>query len=140
MADSPESGCKDRISLTGLRVRGFHGVFEHERQDGQDFVVDAVLEMSTRAAAASDDLADTVHYGELAQRLAGVVAGEPVNLLETLAARLADVCLSDPRVDATTVTVHKPQAPIPLSFADVAVTIRRTRTAAAGNRREGGTG
>lgn len=118
----------DRIALTGLRVRGFHGVFDHERRDGQDFVVDAVLELSTAAAAASDDLADTVHYGELAQGLAAVITGEPVNLLETLAARLADVCLEDGRVEAATVTVHKPQAPIPLAFTDVAVTIRRTRS------------
>jgi 7,8-dihydroneopterin aldolase/epimerase/oxygenase len=117
----------DRISLSGLRVRGFHGVFDHERRDGQDFVVDAVLEMSTAAATASDDITDTVHYGELAEQLAAVVAGEPVNLLETLAARLAEVCLADPRVEAATVTVHKPQAPIPLAFEDVSVTIRRSR-------------
>ncbi len=117
----------DRIALTGLRVSGRHGVFEHERRDGQDFVVDAVLEVSTSAAAASDDLADTVDYGELAQRLAAVVAGEPVNLLETLVNRLADACLADPRVAAATVTVHKPQAPIPLAFDDVAVTVRRER-------------
>jgi 7,8-dihydroneopterin aldolase/epimerase/oxygenase len=117
----------DRISLSGLRVRGFHGVFDHERRDGQDFVVDAVLEMSTAAAAASDDITDTVHYGELAEQLAAVVAGEPVNLLETLAARLAEVCLADPRVEAATVTVHKPHAPIPLAFEDVSVTIRRSR-------------
>lgn len=117
----------DRITLTGLRVRGFHGVFEHERRDGQDFVVDATLELPTATAAASDDVADTVHYGELAERLAAVVAGEPVNLIETLAERLAAVCLADPRVRAATVTVHKPQAPIPLTFADVAVTVRRER-------------
>jgi dihydroneopterin aldolase len=117
----------DRIALTGLRVRGHHGVFDFERRDGQDFVVDVVLELSTATAAASDALADTVHYGELAQRLADVVTGEPVNLLETLAARLVDACLVDARVDAATITVHKPQAPIPLSFDDVAVTIRRER-------------
>lgn len=117
----------DVIALTGLRVRGFHGVFEHERRDGQDFVIDAVLEVSTAAAASSDDLVDTIDYGDLAQRLAAVVAGEPVNLLETLAARLADECLRDARVQAATLTVHKPQAPIPLTFADVAVTIRRER-------------
>jgi dihydroneopterin aldolase len=117
----------DRIELRGLRVRGFHGVFEHERRDGQEFVVDAVLEVSTAAAAASDDLADTVDYGGLAQRLAAAVSGEPVNLIETLVARLADECLTDPRVEAATVTVHKPQAPIPLAFDDVAVTIRRER-------------
>ncbi len=117
--------CADRIALTGLTVRGRHGVFDFERRDGQDFVVDVELEIDTSVAAASDELGDTVHYGELAEGLAAVVAGEPVNLLETLAGRLAEVCLADPRVAAATVTVHKPQAPIPLSFADVAVTIRR---------------
>jgi dihydroneopterin aldolase len=117
----------DRIALTGLRVRGNHGVFDHERRDGQEFVVDVVLEIDTRAAARSDDLADTVDYGVLADGLAKVIAGEPVDLLETLVARLADVCLSDPRVDAAEVTVHKPQAPIPLTFSDVSVTIRRER-------------
>jgi dihydroneopterin aldolase len=119
----------DRIELTGLRVRGRHGVFDYERAEGQDFVVDVALELDTRPAAVSDELSDTVHYGELAEGLAAVLAGEPVNLLETLAARLAEVCLADSRVSAATVTVHKPQAPIPLTFADVAVTIRRTRHA-----------
>ena len=117
----------DLIRLTGLRVHGRHGVFDFERQAGQDFVVDVALELDTAAAARSDDLADTVHYGELAEALAAVIAGEPVNLLETLADRLAEVCLADGRVAAATVTVHKPQAPIPLSFTDVAVTIRRER-------------
>ena len=115
----------DRITLTGLRVRGFHGVLPSEREEGQDFVVDAVLSVDTRQAAASDDLADTVDYGTLAGRLAEVVAGEPVDLLETLASRLAAVCLEDRRVISATVTVHKPSAPIPLSFEDVAVTVVR---------------
>jgi 7,8-dihydroneopterin aldolase/epimerase/oxygenase len=117
----------DVIALTGLTVRGHHGVFDFERRDGQDFVVDVALSLDTGPAAGSDDVADTVHYGELAAALAEVVGGEPVNLLETLAARLADVCLADDRVTSATVTVHKPQAPIPLQFADVAVTITRTR-------------
>ena len=117
----------DRIALTGLRLRGHHGVFDFERRDGQDFVVDVELEFDTSVSAASDALADTVHYGELAEGLAAEVAGEPVNLLETLAERLVRVCLADPRVQAATVTVHKPQAPIPLTFTDVAVTIRRER-------------
>jgi dihydroneopterin aldolase len=117
----------DRITLTGLRVRGFHGVFDFERREGQDFVVDVQLELALAAAAASDDVADTVHYGELAEALAKVIAGEPVNLIETLADRLVGVCLSDPGVAAATVTVHKPGAPIPLEFADVAVTLRRAR-------------
>jgi dihydroneopterin aldolase len=116
----------DVISLTGLRGYGHHGVYEDERRDGQEFVVDVKLELDATAAAASDDVADTVHYGELATALIAVVEGEPVKLLERLAQRLADRCLSDPRVAAVTVTVHKPQAPIPHEFADVAVTIRRT--------------
>jgi 7,8-dihydroneopterin aldolase/epimerase/oxygenase len=117
----------DRITLTGLRVRGFHGVFDFERREGQDFVVDVQLELDLAPAAASDEVADTVHYGELAAALAKVIAGEPVNLIEKLADRLVAVCLSDPRVAAATVTVHKPGAPIPLEFADVAVTLRRAR-------------
>lgn len=117
----------DTISLTGLRVFGRHGVFDFERADGQDFVVDVELELDTRQAAASDELGDTVDYGALASGLAEVIGGELVNLLETLAARLAEVCLADQKVRAATVTVHKPGAPIPLAFADVAVTIRRER-------------
>jgi 7,8-dihydroneopterin aldolase/epimerase/oxygenase len=117
----------DTITLTGLRVFGHHGVFDFERRQGQDFVVDVALELDTAPAAASDDVVDTVHYGELAEALAAVVAGEPVNLLERLVQRLADACLADARVAAATVTVHKPQAPIPLQFDDVAVTIRRSR-------------
>jgi dihydroneopterin aldolase len=115
----------DRITLTGLRVRGHHGVLPEERADGQEFVVDAVLHLDLRPAGASDDLAQTVHYGELAERLAAVVAGDPVDLLEVLAERLAAVCLSYDLVERAEVTVHKPQAPIPLEFADVSVTVVR---------------
>lgn len=115
----------DRIVLSGLCVRGFHGVLPQERRDGQDFVVDVALTLDLRPAAASDSLTDTVHYGELAEALADVVAGEPVDLLETLAERLAQVCLADVRVASAQVTVHKPSAPIPLAFADVAVTVVR---------------
>jgi dihydroneopterin aldolase len=122
------SGAIDHIRLAGLRVLGHHGVYDFERRDGQDFVVDVDLEVDARVAAASDDIGDTVHYGELAQSLAAVIAGEPVNLLERLAERLADVCLVDSRVAAVTVTVHKPQAPIEFEFADVSVTIRRERS------------
>jgi dihydroneopterin aldolase len=117
----------DTITLTGLRVRGNHGVYDFERSQGQEFVVDVVLSLALDAAAKSDDVVDTVHYGELADRLAAIVAGEPVNLIETLASRLADACLADPRVSAATVTVHKPSAPIAHAFTDVAVTVRRAR-------------
>jgi dihydroneopterin aldolase len=117
----------DRIRLTGLKVRGRHGVYGSERRDGQDFLVDATLWLDSRPAAASDDVVDTVDYGVLAERIAAVVGGEPVNLIETLAARLADLCMADERVTAAEVTVHKPQAPIAREFADVAVTARRSR-------------
>lgn len=102
-------------------------MYDFERAEGQDFVLDVALDIDTRPAAASDDVADTVHYGELADELVAVLAGEPVNLLETLAERLARVCLADARVQACEVTVHKPQAPIRHAFQDVSVTIRRTR-------------
>lgn len=115
----------DLIALTGLRVRGHHGVLPEERRDGQDFVIDAVLTVDTRAAAATDDLGATVDYAELAARLAAVVSGEPVDLIETLAARLADVCVANTRVISARVTVHKPSAPIPFRFEDVAVTVER---------------
>ncbi|BAL93007.1 putative dihydroneopterin aldolase [Actinoplanes missouriensis 431] len=116
------------ITLTGLRARGNHGVYDFEREQGQDFVVDVRLDLDLGPAARSDDVTDTVHYGELAGRLVDVLTGEPVNLLERLADRLLDVCLDDSRVTAAEVTVHKPQAPIPHEFADVAVTLRRARS------------
>ncbi|MQA28170.1 MAG: dihydroneopterin aldolase [Micromonosporaceae bacterium] len=115
----------DRISLTGLRAHGYHGVFDFERAQGQEFVVDVVLDVDTRRAAGTDDLADTVDYGDLAERVVAVISGEPASLLETVAERLAAVCLARPGVRAAEVTVHKPQAPIRHEFGDVAVTIRR---------------
>lgn len=117
----------DRIELTGLRAHGRHGVYDFERAQGQEFVVDAVLELDLAPAARSDEVTDTVHYGELAEKLVAVVTGEPVNLIETLADRLLAVCLAEPLVAAATITVHKPEAPIPHTFRDVAVTMRRTR-------------
>ena len=118
----------DRVTLRGLRARGHHGVFPHEREEGQTFVVDLVLGLDTAPAAATDDLTRTVHYGVVAEQVTAVVEGEPVNLIETLADRLLTVCLADERVTAAEVTVHKPQAPIPHDFADVAVTLRRGRS------------
>jgi dihydroneopterin aldolase len=115
----------DEITLTGLRVFGRHGVYDQERREGQDFLVDLTLFLDTRPAAASDDVADTVHYGELAEQVAAIVGGEPVDLVETLAARIADHVLTFGLVERVRVTVHKPDAPIALTFADVAVTIER---------------
>ncbi len=117
----------DRVELRGMKVWGFHGVFEHERADGQDFLVDVVLYFDTGPAARSDDIADTVNYADVARSVTSIVGGAPVNLIETLAARIADACLADPRVDSVEVTVHKPHAPIPSPFSDVLVTISRSR-------------
>jgi len=117
----------DRIAVRGLRAHAYHGVYDFERERGQVFLVDAVLELDTAPAAAGDDLGCTVNYAELAQRLHAVLTGEPLNLLETLAQRLADVCLADPLVDAAEITVHKPDAELGVTFDDVTVTIRRER-------------
>ena len=114
--------------LRGLRGHGRHGVLAAERRTGQPFGLDLELEVDTRAAAASDDLADTVDYSAVATAALAVVTGDPVDLVETLAGRVADTVLTDPRVAAVTVTVHKPQAPLGVPFDDVAVTIRRVRT------------
>ena len=117
----------DSIEVRGLRVRGRHGVLDAERRDGQEFLIDAVLAVDTRPAAASDDLSLTVDYAGLSERLAAIVAGSPVNLIETLAERLAQACLADPAVRQAEITVHKPNAPMGRPFGDVSVTISRER-------------
>ncbi|QMU21183.1 dihydroneopterin aldolase [Gordonia rubripertincta] len=117
----------DRIELRGLKVRGNHGVFDHEREDGQDFFIDVVLWLDLSAAADTDDLAETVDYGALAQQVAAIVGGEPRNLIETVGAEVAETIMADERISACEVTVHKPSAPIPLTFDDVAVVTRRSR-------------
>lgn len=117
----------DELAILGLECWGHHGVFEHERRDGQRFVVDLVLGLSTRPAAVSDDLSRAVDYGSLAVAVKKAVEQDPVNLIETLAQRIADVGLADDRVDWVRVTVHKPDAPVEAAFADVALTIQRTR-------------
>jgi dihydroneopterin aldolase len=119
---------RDRVTLRGLRGFGRHGVLVNERQEGQSFLVDVALGLDTRRAAGSDDLADTVDYGDLAGRVVAVVEGEPVNLLETLAQRIADLCLGHPLVEQVEVTVHKPFAPVAVPFDDVTVTIQRSRS------------
>ena len=122
------SPARDRIELRGLRVRGHHGVFDHERRDGQDFLVDLVVTVDLAPAAASDALADTLDYGALAERTAAIVGGPAQDLIETVAGMIAADVLTDPRVHEVEVTLHKPSAPIPLTFADVAVVLRRGRS------------
>ena len=125
-ADSDRRG--DRITLTGLEVHAHHGVFEHERRDGQPFLIDLVVGVDVNAASRRDDLSRTVDYGGLAQRVHDAAASDPINLIESLAQRIADVVLEDMLVQWVRVTVHKPEAPIPVTFHDVAVTIERSRT------------
>ena len=117
----------DRLAVRGIEAFGRHGVFEFERRDGQVFVVDLVLFLDTVEAARTDDLQQTVDYGSLVARVKNAVESDQVDLIETLAARLAAVCLEDPRVQEAEVTVHKPDAPIEATFSDVALTITRSR-------------
>ncbi|POH63415.1 dihydroneopterin aldolase [Cryobacterium zongtaii] len=117
----------DSITLTGLRITAHHGVFDFERENGQEFVIDVTVWLDFRAAASGDDLTRTIHYGELAEEVADAVRGDPVDLIETLAERIADVVLAHGAAERVQVTVHKPQAPIEIPFADVSVQIERTR-------------
>jgi len=117
----------DELAVLGIECFGHHGVFDFERRDGQVFLVDLVLGIDTRAAAGSDDLRDTVDYGSLVTSVKAAVESDPVDLIETLAQRLADVCLLDTRVEWSRVTVHKPDAPIDATYSDVALTITRKR-------------
>ncbi len=120
----------DSIAVTGLRAFGRHGVFDFERDQGQEFVVDVALRVDVSRAAASDDLADTIDYGTLACDVVALVEAEPVALLERLADQIATLCLRDARVRAVEVVVHKPQAPVTVPFSDVTVTVVRRRTSA----------
>ncbi|NHB85450.1 dihydroneopterin aldolase [Tessaracoccus sp. HDW20] len=115
----------DRISLTGLTATGHHGVFDHERRDGQRFVVDVVLELELDTT--SDDLSRTVSYADIADEVEAVVTGEPRDLIETVAGEIAERCLAHGTVERAIVTVHKPNAPLSQTFADVSVTISRSR-------------
>lgn len=117
----------DQIRISGIRGTGYHGVFAHERRDGQEFIVDVELDVDLARSAASDDLADTVDYGTVAADVHAIIVGDPHDLIETLAEEIARSCLSHRAVDSVTVTVHKPQAPITVPFDDVAVRIMRSR-------------
>ena len=118
---------RDRVVLTGIRAWGRHGVYDFEREQGQHFVVDVVLGLDLEPASTTDDLSRTVDYGTLAEAVVADVQGEPLNLIEALAERVAQTCLRQPGVDEVEVTVHKPEAPIEVAFTDVAVTLTRSR-------------
>ena len=118
----------DELAILGVECFAHHGVFEHERREGQVFVIDLTLGVDTRAAAASDDLHDTVDYGSLVAQVKAVVESDPVDLIETVAERISGVCLLDSRVEWVRVTIHKPGAPIEATFSDVTLTITRPST------------
>jgi 7,8-dihydroneopterin aldolase/epimerase/oxygenase len=115
----------DELAVLGIDCFGHHGVFEFEKREGQQFLVDLVLGIDTSAAALSDDLRDTVDYGSLVASVKAAVENDPVDLIETLAQRIATVCLTDGRVEWAKVSVHKPDAPIDATFSDVTLTITR---------------
>lgn len=117
----------DSISVLGIRGFGHHGVLESERHTGQEFIVDIVLEVNTSESARFDDLTLTVDYSDVAKRVHAFIVGDPMQLIETLANRIATDLLGIERVLAVTVTVHKPHAPIPVDFSDVTVTITRKK-------------
>lgn len=127
MADVTAPRTTDELAVTGIECFAHHGVFDFERREGQIFLVDLVLGFDTRPAAASDDLDETVNYGSLALDVKAAVERDPVDLVETVAQRIADVCLLDSRVEWVRVTLHKPDAPIDATYSDVALTITRTR-------------
>lgn len=114
------------ITIRGIRGYGYHGVLDHERQQGQEFIVDVVYEVGANAAA-TDQIEHAVHYGEVAEAVHQLIVGAPVNLIETLAHLIAERVLGFAGVDRVSITVHKPQAPIPVPFDDVAVTVVRER-------------
>ena len=117
----------DRIRLTGISATGRHGVLAAERRDGQTFVADVALRVDTREAAAGDRLEATVDYAAVAVQVTAILAGDPADLIETVAERIAAALLADPRVSGVDVVLHKPQAPIPVPFTDVTVEIHRDR-------------
>lgn len=117
----------DELAITGIECYGHHGVFDFEKRVGQVFLIDLALGLDTAPAAASDDLRDTVDYGSLVGQVKAAVEHDPVDLIETLGQRIAEICLLDSRVEWARVTVHKPDAPIEATFSDVALTITRKR-------------
>ena len=118
----------DQLAVRGIEIHAHHGVFDFERRDGQTFVIDLVLGLDTRPAATGDDLSRTVDYGALVAEVVAAAEKDPVDLIETLAQRIADVCLGHAQVETVQVTVHKPHAPIAATFSDVALTINRSRS------------
>jgi dihydroneopterin aldolase len=115
------------LRLTGLRALGHHGVYEQERLEGQEFIIDVSVWFDSRPAAASDDVDNTINYGVLAEQIVAAVENDPVDLIETVADRVATLVLGQPRANSVEVTLHKPSAPITVPFDDVSITVTRVR-------------
>lgn len=116
----------DLIRISGIKGYGYHGVFEAERVNGQDFYVDVELEVDLTRASASDDVKDTINYSEVADLVVEEISTNPVSLIEKLASRIAErVKITFVQAARVTVTVHKPQAPVAAEVRDISVTITR---------------
>lgn len=118
----------DSIRLDGIRVFAHHGVYEAEKARGQIFLIDVHLRLDLSVAGETDDLAATIHYGELADAINQRASSERWDLIERVAQRIAELVLEDPRVDEVTVTVHKPEVTLPTPVASVSVSVTRRRT------------
>lgn len=119
---------RDVIEVVGIRGLGFHGVLPEERRVGQIFTVDVAIGVDVMAASQSDDLDRTVDYSLVAQAAHEEIVGDPVDLIETLAQRIADRCLALSGVRIVAVTVHKPSAPVGVPVSDVVLRIVRERS------------
>lgn len=117
----------DLVTVLGVTAFGYHGVLPEEREQGQEFITDVQMELDLTAAATTDDLTRTVDYSAVAAQVVEVVQGEPCELIETLAQRIATAVLTHDLVSAVRVTVHKPHAPVGVRFTDVSVTLERRR-------------
>lgn len=117
----------DQIRLEGIEVFAHHGVLPHERELGQTFLIDVVVDTDVSDAAAHDDLSMTIDYGDLAARIHELVSRERWDLIETVAARVADLVMEHPSAQASEVTVTKPRAPFSVPVGSVSVVVRRRR-------------
>ena len=117
----------DVIHLSGLEVFAHHGVFEHEKENGQRFVVDADIEWDGSPAAVSDNLADTLDYQAVAVAIRDAVARDPVDLLEALAQRVLKAIFAFEKVEAVNLTIHKPDVEMTVDIAGVSITFYRKR-------------
>ena len=118
----------DRIEIRGLRVLGVHGVLPEEKGRSQPFELDLDVDLDTSVAAVSDDVAVTVDYGAAVEVARRVVETHSYALMETLAAKVAETLLSDPRISGVTVAVRKLRPPVAADLDTAGVRIHRARS------------